>query len=347
MNEQFYSPLTPDHTLRSPDESTQGEVLNPSDYHDLYRLAEEEGLPYFVRLSGTGEVELYLVFESVDAFSEQTKDAVSLEFKTYQNKLLAVIWTLSDPLHPLGFPLTFDIADDNERSMALKLLEQTYASLHYLAFAEGQLTHIYTESITFSESEVARTQDMIRALYEGKSDTLPQEVKIQEEETESLSALQLPPSVLAESGMAFFLQYKRMQEAHGKEGAQHLLMSTVQQAVMVMRRHARSEVRNTSFTVWVGEASEYVMLVLTPSLSHLFEVVHMSEDEANPFSRFLMTLPEYVQTLDVSPLQVGAFPILRYESGRLYHLELDEEVQVYLAQQFAKAFPGMPVPYSK
>ncbi|MFS0557293.1 hypothetical protein [Brevibacillus sp. 179-C9.3 HS] len=345
MNEEFYPPLTPDDTLRSPDESTQGEVLDPVVYHDLYKLAEKEGLPYFVRLSGTGEVELYLVFESVDAFSEQTKDAVSLEFKTYQNKLLAVIWTLSDPLNPLGFPLTFDIARTEERSMALQLLEQPYAALHYLAYADGELTHIYSEAISFSPAEVARTQEMIRALYEGTPDTLPVEAQVREQETESLPAMSLPSSVFTETGMAFVLQYKRMRDTHGEEGAQHLLMSTVQQAIWVMRRHARSEVRDTSFTVWAAEADDYVMIVLTPSLSHLFEVVHMSEDEANPFSRFLMTLPEYVQTQDASPLQLGAFPLLRYESGHLYHLELDEDVQKRLAQEFAKAFPGMPVPY--
>ncbi|MGG4442411.1 hypothetical protein [Brevibacillus fortis] len=345
MNEEFYPPLTPDDTLRSPEESTQGEVLDPVVYHDLYKLAEEEGLPYFVRLSGTGEVELYLVFESVDTFSEQTKDAVSLEFKTYQNKLLAVIWTLSDPLNPLGFPLTFDIVRADERSMALRLIEQPYSSIHYLAYADSELIHIYSESISFSPAEVARTREMIQALYEGTPDTLPDEVQVREEETESISAMSLPASVFTESGMAFVLRYKHMRDVHGEEGAQHLLMSTVQQAVWVMRRHARSDVRDTSFTVWAAEAGDYVMIILTPSLSHLFEVVHMSEDEANPFSRFMMTLPEYVQTQDASPLQLGAYPLLRYESGRLYHLELDEDVQMHLAQAFAKAFPGTPVPY--
>lgn len=123
MSEDFYPVLSPDRALRSPEAATQGEVLDKSAYRDLYELASEAGLPYFARLNGQGEVELYLVFESVDAFVEQTRDAVSVEFKTYQGKLLGVIWTLSDPLQPLGFPLTFDIRQAEQRGMALKMLE--------------------------------------------------------------------------------------------------------------------------------------------------------------------------------------------------------------------------------
>jgi len=133
MENEFLPQLTPDSTLLSPDESTQGEVLDKEKYHDLYKLVEEDGLPYFTRLNGHGEVELYLIFETVDAFSEQTRDAVSIEFKTYQNKLLAVIWTLTDPLQPLGFPLSFDIRSAEERSMALTILQQPFTFLHYLA----------------------------------------------------------------------------------------------------------------------------------------------------------------------------------------------------------------------
>lgn len=345
MSEDFYPVLSPDRALRSPEAATQGEVLDKGAYRDLYELASEAGLPYFARLNGQGEVELYLVFESVDAFVEQTRDAVSVEFKTYQGKLLGVIWTLSDPLQPLGFPLTFDIRQAEQRGMALKMLEQPRTFLHYLAYVGGELTHIYSEAISFSTAEVERTREMIRSLFEGRSEAIPQEAQVREEETLSIPALSLPDAVLAEEGLAFVFRYRRMVEAHGAEGAQHLLMSTVRQAVWVMRRHARSEVRESSFTVWVAERGELLELIVTPGLSDLFEVVHMSEDEANPFSRFLLTLPEYVETKEVSPLRLGAFPFLRYENGALYQLELDERVQEHLRALFVKAFPGMPVPY--
>ena len=135
----------------SPDEQTQGEILDKEKFHDVYKLVEEDGLPYFARLNGRGEVELYLVFETVDAFSEQTRDAVSVEFKTYQNKLLAVIWTLTDPLQPLGFPLSFDIRAVDERFVALTILQQPFTTLHYLAYENGQMTHIYSEDVKSGE----------------------------------------------------------------------------------------------------------------------------------------------------------------------------------------------------
>ncbi|KZE47035.1 hypothetical protein AV540_20840 [Brevibacillus parabrevis] len=345
MNEEFNPVLAPDPALRSPAKETQGEVLDKHDFSDLYQLASEAGLPYFARLNGTGEVELYLVFESVDAFVEQTRDAVSVEFKTYQGKLLGVIWTLSDPLQPLGFPLTFDIQLAEQRGMALRMLEQPCTLLHYLAYGEGELTHIYSESIFFSAGEVERTREMIRSLFEGKVETIPQEAQVREEEMRSIAALSFPDTVFTEEGLAFVLDYRRMQAVHGEEGAQHLLMSTVRQAVWVMRRHARSEVRESAFTVWVAERGELLDLIVTPGLGHLFEVIHMAEEDANPFSRFLLTLPEYVETKEVSALGLGAYPLLRYENGVLYHLELDENVQAHLQALFVKAFPGMPVPY--
>lgn len=345
MSEDFYPVLSPNPALRSPEASTQGEVLAKDVYPDLYELASEAGLPYFARLNGAGEVELYLVFESVDAFVEQTRDAVSVEFKTYQDKLLGVIWTLSDPLQPLGFPLAFDIRQAEQRGMALKMLEQPCTFLHYLAYEGGELTHIYSEAISFSAAEVERTREMIHSLFTGKTDAIPQEAQVREEETLSIPALSLPDTVLAEDGLAYVFHYSRMVAAHGTEGAQHLLMNTVRQAVLVMRRHARSEVRESAFTVWVAERGELLELIVTPGLSDLFEVVHMSEEEANPFSRFLLTLPEFVETKEVSPLRAGAFPFLRYEKGLLYHLELDEEVQVRLRALFVKTFPDMSVPY--
>ncbi|KQL43870.1 hypothetical protein AN963_20590 [Brevibacillus choshinensis] len=345
MAEEFEPRIELDATIVSPDRETEGERLDPERFHDLYKLAGEEGLPYFARLNGRGEAELFLVFESVDAFSEQTRDAVSIEFKAYQNKLLAVIWTLSDPLQPLGFPLSFDIQKAEERHMAQSILNQAATPIHYLAYEEGNLTHIYTESISLSAEEVERTEGMIRSLFAGTPEELPHAAEVREEETETIYALSLSREVLQEDGVAFVLDYRRMMGAHGEEEAQHLLMRTVQQAVWVMRRHSRSEVRDSTFSIWVAEKGELLYLVVTPQLTHLFEVVHMSEDEANPFARFLMTLPAFVRCEDVSPLQTGAYPLLRYEKGRLYHLELDEHVQVRLDELHREAFSGHLNPY--
>ncbi|MFD2369259.1 hypothetical protein ACFSO0_04600 [Brevibacillus sp. GCM10020057] len=345
MTEAYEPHIEPDAALASPGAETAGERLDPERFRDLYRLAGEEGLPYFARLNGKGDAELYLVFESVDAFSEQTRDAVSLEFKTYQNKLLVVIWTLSDPLQPLGFPLSFDIRRTEERHLAQRILRKGAVTLHYLAYEARSLTHIYSESITFSSQEIERAEAMIYALFTGEAEALPPEAQVREEETETIHALSLSDEVLQEEGVAFVLHYGRMLAQYGEEQAQHLLMSTVQQAVWVMRRHARSEVRGSAFTVWAAEEGEYLSLVVTPPFTGLFEVVHTSEDEANPFARFLMILPAFVRCEDVVPLRVGAYPLLRYENGRLYQLELDEQVQARLAKLHQQAFSGEQSPY--
>lgn len=336
MQDTFYPKINPDAAIASPDGSTRGEVLDRQRFCDLYELSEAQGLPYFARVNAAGQVELFLVFESVDAFSEQTKDAVSLEFKTYQKKLLAIIWTLSDPMQPLGFPLSFDIQKAEDRYMALHMLEQPHISLHYLAYEEGALTHIYTEEIYLSAAEGTRVQQMVRALYEGKADALPEDAAVEEEEAKTIPAICLPDAVLQESGMAYVIDFHLLGRESGEEGAHHLLMSTVQQAIWVIRRHSRSEVRESSFTVWAAERENLLYLTVTPSLTHLFEDVHQSDDDLSPFLRFMMLLPQYVQSEEVTPLQLGAFPILRYESGRLYHLEIDAHTQEHLARLFDK-----------
>lgn len=344
--DDFFPQISPDAAVASPDAQTQGEVLERERFSHLYELSEAQGLPYFARLDADGNVELFLVFESVEAFSEQTRDAVSLEFKTYRGKLLAVIWTLSDPMQPLGFPLSFDIQKAEDRYMALKMLEQPSTRLHYLAYEEGSLTHIYTEEIDLSAAEGTRVQQMIRSLYEGKHDALPEDAEVSEEEAKTIPAICLPDAVLAETGIAYVFAHDQMVKARGEEAAHHLLMSTVQQAVWVMRRHSRSEVRECSFTIWAAERVDLLYLVVTPSLAQLFEVVHYSDEELNPFARFLLTLPEFLHSEEAAPLALGAFPILRYEGGRLYHLEIDGRTQEHLARLFTQTGSEARNPYT-
>ncbi|MGE5704897.1 MAG: hypothetical protein ACM32O_20405 [Clostridia bacterium] len=344
MTERFYPSYEPDASLASPSHRTLGEALPEADYPDLYRNVRDEGLPYFARVNGNGDVELFLVFESIDAFSDATRDAISVEFKTYKRTLLAVIWTLHDPLEPLGFPLSFDILQEEQRFMALRMVEQSELLIHYLAYSDAAIIHIYSEACTFSESEQAHVQSIIRYLYEAKEEEERgehvTETEVKEEGLLSVPARTLSDEVLLENGTAYLLDYARLVSGRGDAEAQDLLMNTVQQAILVMRRHSRSEVRESTFTIWVGEREGTLWLFVTPMLYHLFEVVHTSEEEANPFARFLYTLPEYIETVDASPLDCGAFPILRYESGKLYHLELDESDVSRLAKLAEHAGKG-------
>lgn len=331
-----------DPALRSPSAETLGEVLDRTAYADLYRLVEGEGLPYFARLNGEGDVELYLVFESVDAFSEATRDAVSIEFKTYKEKLLAVLWTLHDPQNPLGFPLSFAVQDPAERRMALRLIVQGETPVHYLAFTDGQIIHIYTETITFSEAERRQAEGYVRRLLAGEPriEAEPAEGEVAEEELSSIPAAQLSDQLLQEGGVAYLFAYRRMKARYGEEEAQHLLMNTLRQAILVMRRHARSDVRESSFTVWAGEREDTLALYITPDLYTLFDPVHHAEETAHPFTRFLLALPDFLEVQEGVPLLAGAFPILRYDAGKLFHLELDEAFQHRLARLFARMAAG-------
>lgn len=335
MTELFRPVFRPDETRSSPSAATMGDTLTEAAFSDLYRHVRDEGLPYFTRVNNSGDVELYLVFESIDAFSDATRDAVSVEFKTYRHALLAVIWTLVDPREPLGFPLSFDIKQQDQRYMALRMVEQPELWIHYLSFSDGEITHIYSEASTFSNKEKEQVNQLIRYLFEEQPDEQQkpaQAHEVKEEELISISAATLADDVLEEAGTAYLIDFGRLAAEQGEEGAQALLMNTVQQAVLVMRRHSRSEVRESAFTIWAGEQQGALWLFVTPMLYSLFEVVHSSEDEANPFARFLYALPFYLETVDASPLECGAYPILRYENGKLYHLELDELTATRLAE---------------
>jgi hypothetical protein len=335
VTELFRPDFQADETRCSPSEATMGEVLSPVTFSDLYQLVRDEGLPYFARMNGVGDVELYLVFESIDAFSDATRDAVFVEFKTYKQTLLAVIWTLIDPREPLGFPLSFDIKQEEQRYMALRMAEQPELWIHYLAYTNAEITHIYSEASTFSRTEKEHVEYLVRYLFEAQPNEQSETVaahEVKEEEMVSIPAASMPEYVLAEPGTAYLLDYARLVHERGEEGAQSLLMSTVQQAALVMRRHARSEVRESAYTIWAGEQEGTLWLFVTPMLYSLFEVLHRTEDEANPFARFLYALPVYIETVDASPLECGAFPILRYENGKLYHLELDETAVARMAE---------------
>ncbi|MET3288008.1 UNVERIFIED_CONTAM: hypothetical protein ABID98_000578 [Brevibacillus sp. OAP136] len=328
MSESFRPVFSPDPTLASPSSLTMGEVLEPSAFSDLYHHVRDEGLPYFARVNSEGDVELFLVFESIDAFSDATRDAVSVEFKAYKGALLAVIWTLADPQEPLGFPLKLDIKKDDERYMALRMIEQPELAIHYLSFADGEITHIFSETCNFSGAEQAHVLELIRYLYDDEPkehEMQPTSVdEVKEEGLISIAAGDLAEDVFEQAGTAYLFDYAKWVREEGEEDAQARLMHTVQQAVLVMRRHSRSEVRESAFTIWAGEQQGVLWLFVTPMLYPLFEVVHTKDDETNPFARFLYALPTYVETVDASPLACGAYPILRYERGKLYHLELDD-----------------------
>ncbi|UFJ41676.1 hypothetical protein LOK74_03945 [Brevibacillus humidisoli] len=347
---QLMPTISPDPSLRSPTQETMGQILSSAGYTDLYRLVEAEGLPYFPRIDAAGDVELYLVFESVEEFSKATRDELSIDWKTYRDKLFAVVWTLTDPIEPLGFPIAFDIGEERERYMALRLVQQPLTWIHHLAFQEGQLIHIYSETVSFSPAERDQVYRMAERLFadndkEQSHCSAAGDEEIREEELTTVDADSLGDSTLLESGVAYQFDYAAMEQRHGEEHAQVLLMEALNRALLVMRRHARSDVRSQSFIVWVAKAPPYLSMIVTPGMDHLFEVVHSAEEEANPFTRFFLTLPDFVETRELQPLAVGAYPIIRSEQGRPLHLELTETFQRRLKTLFDTYWPATPNPY--
>ncbi|MGD8189802.1 hypothetical protein ACQCN2_07450 [Brevibacillus ginsengisoli] len=342
--------LRPD--LHSPSHETISQALPTEEFADLYTNIRDEGLTHFPRIDSRGNVELYLVFESIDDFSSATHGEVYLEFKSYQDKLLAIIWTLDDPLNPLGFPMSFNIQEKQDRYMALRLLDQPQTWVHYVAFVDQEILHIYSEAISFPTEEKSRVESLVHDLYEEKADTdeeasrkRHEEMEIKELPTETITAHTLPEESLLESGTAYVFDYQRLIAAHGPQEAQVVLMQAVHQALLIMRRHYRSEVRETTFTVWAAERGPLLYLFVTPSLEHLFEVVHYSEEEANPFSKTLLAIPQFVETMEGAPLALGAYPIMRYVQGKWMHVELDEAFQTTLHELFAQHYSGEDNPF--
>lgn len=328
--------------LRSPTANTMGDILSEELYADLYAKVRDKGLPYFARVNEAGTVELYVVYEQIEAFHEAMEEHTTLECRTYREKLLMVIWTISDPRHPLGYPLTFDCSDEQERILASTLASQDEIHLHHLWFSGNLLIHIYTDTINWSAGEKRRAKQLIEHLSEPinkeKGTVLAEEVR--EEPIASRSAILLPAEQCCKEGIAYLFDYAELVKKHGGEtGAHGVVMNALNQALLVMRRHARSEVRETTFTIWVAELSGVLKIYLAPGLSDVFAVVHESEDDLNPFSKFLLAIPEFLRTEETEPLAEGAYPILMFEHSRLYHLELDLAVQQRLGELFAEMYP--------
>ncbi|MFM1653993.1 hypothetical protein ACI7RC_18100 [Brevibacillus sp. B_LB10_24] len=339
-----------DHKMRedfaSPSEETLGEILPPGPFADVYRAGKVDGLPCFARLNAAGAVELYLVFESIDAFSELTEGAVTADWKTYQRRLLAVIWTRNDPVQPLGFPLSFDMTAEQDQQMVRGLLEQPQTQLFHLALLDDQLIHVFTDEIRFSAAQKREVEQMIQRLSapvrHDDDESAPADSEVREAPIQSIPAAALSDDILVEAGTAYTVDFAHLEQTYGAKQAEAMLMSAVYQALLVMRRHGRSQVRETAFTVWAAQCSPYTSIVITPELSSLFA----DKSDENPFLRLLVQLPGFVEHRRDIPLSLGAFPIMRYERGTLLHVELEEPVIARLAALFARLHPGAANPYS-
>ncbi|QDX95509.1 hypothetical protein EEL31_13495 [Brevibacillus laterosporus] len=309
----------------SPDVHTSGEVLSIETYVSLYQIVNEEGYPCFGRINEQGVSEIYLVFEDIDAFSQAVEGVSTVEFRTYEEKLLLIVWTKSDAIAPLGFPLSFTPHVTVERTWLHALLEQPNLELFFLAREQGMLVHIFTEILTLSSNERSGVYQMLQELDERTrmSITLSEEIA-------SRPAMELLDELLLQEGEAYDFLY-RIHMEQNQDKAEHVLMESLHQALHMLNKHPISHIREADFLIWVYGDEQTFSIYTSPSLRNLYPT-----QQDDPFRTVFHRFPAFRNIREISPLVEGAFPIFQREAGCCYHLELNDEVQTKLARLFSR-----------
>ncbi|MBN6188444.1 hypothetical protein JQN58_16460 [Aneurinibacillus sp. BA2021] len=340
-------------TSVSPGAETMGETLNRLAFQDIYRQVQEEGNTYFFRANAKGDVEICIVYPDIDSFGEQTEASVYLDFSRHQHSWIAVLWVVADPEAPLGYPLSFRTTVETERYLAVRFLEQGPIWVHYLAEAEDGIMHVYSEALAFDDGEqVERAGELLLAAYEydpaaEEAEDMPERVMAGEE---------VPDERLVEKGLAFYFDYRLMENRFGEEGAREQIMGAIYRSLWMMRRHPNAQAREAELLLWIGEKqgrnradeeTHLLVVTMTPQLLDVYQIVHMSELEANPLATMLMALTEYQYLEEEHPIEHGHIPIIKYEYGTLVHIEWEESSLSRLNEAYLRMHPGrQPGPYS-
>ncbi|WCK55930.1 hypothetical protein PP175_08440 [Aneurinibacillus sp. Ricciae_BoGa-3] len=337
----------------SPGSVTMGEVLSRTVFTHLYKVADEEGARCFPLMDREGDVELYILFDTIDQFGEQADADVYLEFHQHKNDWIAVFWTVMSPNDPLGYPIAFHTLNDEQRYLAVRFLEQKQVWIHYLAFAGEDLVHIFSEAIDFAAEDKARAENLLLNAYYYKEESQAEQGEMPQE---TISGQTLDRGMLLTSGVSFYLDYAALEKQYGEEGAKESVMGAIYRALWMMSRHPKSQARDASFLVWVGQVegenrngrmTRLLSVTITPSLRGMMKGVHVSEDEENPLASLLMSLAEFLKTEEEQPFAAGYLPIIGYRSGTLQHIEWDDASVLRLKRLFVDSFPNAVLnPYS-
>jgi len=78
---------------------------------------------------------------------------------------------------------------------------------------------------------------------------------------------------------------------------------------------------------------------MTPQLLDVYQIVHMSELEANPLATMLMALTEYQYLEEEYPLEYGYIPIVGYDGGTITHIEWNENSFFWLDEAYIAMYP--------
>ncbi|WP_027417318.1 hypothetical protein [Aneurinibacillus terranovensis] len=329
----------------SPSQKTMGEGLNHLTFQDIYQAVEEEGFRYFPRLNGKGDVEIYIVYDNIERFAEQAEAEVFLEFTRHKSQWIAVLWTITNPDDPLGYPITFAVEDEQARYLAIRFLEQKQIWIHYIALEDSYLVHVYSEAIAFSDEEKGEAE---RLLLEAYSYDPGREEDEEEIPQETVDAGSVTDERLLEKGVSFYLDYSAMENRLGEQGARELSMGLIYRSIWMMRRHPNAGVREAALLIWVsqivgrnrgGEMTRLLVVTMTPLLRDILRVVNLSADDENPLANILMAVTEFQKTEEESPLVHGGLPIIGYAGGSIQHIEWDEESLLRLKKLFIHTFP--------
>lgn len=309
-----------------------GQWLSRDEYPDLYEEVWEQGNRYFYRQGENGNIDLVLVFQDIEDFSESTESQTTIEIQRHKDRIFLVVWTLHDLTNPLGFPIPFSISNGDELEELKIMMAQSKVWIHYLAMEEDQPIHVYSESVQLPKFELKELELHVEPTVQNED---IEEEQIYEKEADKLSEEQL-----LQWGIGYAIDFSSMIHKHGEEASEERLMTAVHEAVWRMRTHPFPKVRDSNFLIWVAEKRNKTkpdgdsrLLTVFISSNH-DEMVDFdgSTEEENPFTTVLLTLPEFLATLQAQPIEHGAYPIMEYDSGKLMHIQLDGEFRQKLAE---------------
>lgn len=318
---QLTSPLT---------EQTVGQWLDRDLFIDLYQNVWDHGKSYFARMhEEDGQVDLTIVFQNIDDFGESSGSQILIDYKVHKDTFFLIVWTLTDPKNPLGFPVPFKISEQDDLAVLKRIFEQERLWIHYLAIENDHLIHVFSEAYEIPDAEKHKILNSIDG-----HQRLEDRAEREEEEVLVKDADKLLDDQLLSEGIGYSLDFSSMIKKGDEESAKEKLMSALLQAMMMVKRHPRSAVRESSFLLWVeekrestsrGEDARLMTIYITPLLNELFKVISDDHQGENPFTTVLLGLPEFLTTVQRKPIDHGALPILEYKGGLMMHLGLEED----------------------
>ncbi|RKD24052.1 hypothetical protein BEP19_06490 [Ammoniphilus oxalaticus] len=312
---------------------TVGHFLDEDTFPDLYEQVWNQGNRYFARPGENDHTDLIIVFQDIEDFSASTESKIVIDFKRHKDKLFLIVWTLTDPENPLGFPIPFEISDPVEMQRLESILSQEKVWIHSLAVEkDDQFIHIFSEAYELPEAErnIEKLQENLSSTEEEQEEAAPEEV----------DANQLTDQQLTQMGFGYALDFSSMIAKQGEQEAQEHVMSAVLQAITMIKYHPQANIRTSQLLVWVsqqnertaeGELAQLLTVYISSEHEELFQLWTSARQEADPFGAVFLSLPQFLTTLREKPLEKGSYPIMEFKAGELRHLQLSDQFRLRLA----------------